>query len=252
MLGALSRTTSRRFNIKRVPKRVPPWTAKRDRSKRCACRPRRVLVQGPLLLLHRSRQAPATRLQDAASSRNWKTAFVQIVVGSRHAPKGLLLEVHRAARANQLRAVLIPVGVALISIGALAWYGVYWIPAKPGLGAFQNFPAYVKLLAPDLEIIDSAEVDLGLKFGDPPRVKVVLPVLASGIRRDRPSRRQWTRDRAAIHDRCLAHESRHDPRTRNDRTEAGLRGWHRKREVWWRRLPVLSPAGAALTASRDA
>jgi len=37
-----------------------------------------------------------------------------------------------------------------------------------------NFPAYVKLFAPDLEIIDSAEVDLGLKFGDPPRVKVVL------------------------------------------------------------------------------
>jgi len=35
-----------------------------------------------------------------------------------------------AARVNQLRAVLIPVGVALISIGALAWYGVYWIPAK--------------------------------------------------------------------------------------------------------------------------
>jgi len=109
--------------------------------------------------------------------------------------------------------VLIPVAVALISIGALAWYGVYWIPAKqryldernvrllrtigaqikvkvnnfdqaidnaiesfdPGSrGISRKFPAYVKLFAPDLEIIDSAEVDLGLKFGDPPRVKVVL------------------------------------------------------------------------------
>jgi len=28
----------------------------------------------------------------------------------------------------------------------------------------KNFPAYVKLLAPDLEIIDSAEADLGLKY----------------------------------------------------------------------------------------
>ena len=117
------------------------------------------------------------------------------------------------ARANQLRAVLIPVGVALISIGALAWYGTYWIPAKQryldernarllrtigaqirvkvnnfdqaidnALDSFdhrsrsisKNFPAYVKLFTPDLEIIDSKDDHPKLDFADPPVVKVIL------------------------------------------------------------------------------
>jgi len=118
-----------------------------------------------------------------------------------------------AARANQLRAVLIPAGVALISIGMLAWYGMYWIPAKQryldernirllrtigaqikvkvnnfdqaidnaiesfdprARGLSKDFQAYVRLFTPDLEIIDSGDAPRELGFDDPPRVKVVL------------------------------------------------------------------------------
>jgi hypothetical protein len=117
-------------------------------------------------------------------------------------------------RANQLRAVLIPVGVAVISIGALAWYGMYWIPAKqryldernvrllrtigvqikvkvnnfdqaidnaiesfepdPTRPNSKDFQAYVRLFTPDLEIIDPADDHPKLDFADPPVVKVVL------------------------------------------------------------------------------
>lgn len=118
-----------------------------------------------------------------------------------------------AARANQLRAVLIPVGVALVSIGALAWYGMYWIPAQQryldernarllrtisaqikikvnnfdqaidnaieslslGDSAIpNNFAAYVKRFTPELEIIGPTDPHPDLLFDDPPRVKVVL------------------------------------------------------------------------------
>jgi hypothetical protein len=120
-----------------------------------------------------------------------------------------------AVRAHQLRAVLIPAGAALISIGALAWYAMYRIPDKQRYldernirllrtigaqikvkvnyfdqaidNAIESFdhtdtvalakdlPAYVKLFAPDLEIVDTTTIgDPKLEFTDPPRVKIVL------------------------------------------------------------------------------
>jgi hypothetical protein len=117
-------------------------------------------------------------------------------------------------RGLQLRAVLIPLGMAGFLIAALSWYGFVWIPSQQRYlnernirqlrtisaqiqSKVNNFDAavdhalesfdvddkkpsslrqlgqYVKLFAPELEILDTPSVDTPLvAFDDPPRVTI--------------------------------------------------------------------------------
>ena len=110
----------------------------------------------------------------------------------------------------QLRAVLIPLAVALALVAGLMWYRLFWIPAQQqylnernsrilrtvaaqiaskidsfdlsidnAMDTFRfvgsemgSFPKYVKLFAADVEVVDNNESHRVMNPGDPPRVVI--------------------------------------------------------------------------------